>query len=348
MSTIDSKNSKAARTDTGAIKKAGVLQAMDEIKGKFGDGAIMRFGEAKHMITDVVPTGVLSIDLALGGGFPRGRVVEVYGSEASGKTTLSNYVIAQVQRQGGTAAFVDAEHALDPERAKQLGVKINDLLISQPDNGEQALEIVETLVRSNSVDVVVVDSVAALTPRDEIEGEMGDRHMALQARLMSQALRKLTAIISKTSTVVIFINQTRQKIGVFFGNPETTTGGMALKFYSSMRIELRRAAQIKSGDETVGNRVKLKVVKNKIAPPFRTAEFDIMFDEGISISGDLLDRGVVVGTISKVGNTFSYLGEKLGVGRENTRKFLRENPKMIKQIREEIIKVIKEKEKQDA
>lgn len=328
-------------------KNASVTEAIDAIKGKFGEGAIMRFGEAKHMTVEVVPTGVFSIDLALGGGFPRGRVVEIYGTEASGKTTLSNYVVAQVQRQGGTAAFVDAEHALDPDYAKKVGVKINDLLISQPDNGEQALEIVETLVRSNAVDVVVVDSVAALTPRDEIEGEMGDKHMALQARLMSQALRKLTAIISKTQTVAIFINQTRQKIGVFFGNPETTTGGTALKFYSSVRIELRRAAQIKSGENTVGNRIKLKIVKNKIAPPFRTAEFDIMYDEGISISGDLLDRGVALGLIKKSGNSFSFAEDKLGVGRENARRYLREDPKLMKKIRDELIKVIREKEKQE-
>ncbi len=338
-----------AKKTEDEIKKAGVKEAIETIQGKFGEGAIMRFGEAKAMEVEVVPVGVISVDLALGGGIPYGRVVEIYGNESSGKTTFANHVIAQVQRRGGVAAFVDAEHALDPDYAKKLGVKIDDLLISQPDSGEQALDIVETLVRSNSVDVIVVDSVAALTPKAELEGEMGDSHMALQARLMSQALRKLTAIISKSHCIVIFINQTRHKIGVFFGSPETTTGGNALKFYASLRIELKRAAQIKKGDVTVGNRTKMKVVKNKIAPPFRTAEFDIIYSEaGISISGDAVDQGMLYGVVTKSGNTFSYGDVKLGVGRENAKAFLRENPKVLREIIDKTLKAARDKEKQEA
>jgi len=319
--------------------------AIDQIKEKYGDNSIMRFGEAKAMQVDAVSTGSISLDIALGvKGIPRGRVTEIYGPEASGKTTLSQHVIAEVQKLGGIAAFIDAEHALDPDYAKKIGVDIDALYISQPDTGEQALEIMETLVRSNAVDVVVVDSVAALVPKAEIEGEMGDRHMGLQARLMSQALRKLTGIVSKTKTVVIFINQTRQKIGVFFGNPETTTGGMALKFYSSVRIEVRRSAQIKQGDKIIGNRVKVKVVKNKVAAPFRTTEFDIMYNEGISISGDLIDTGVAHKIVHKSGNSYTFPNgsaseggeEKLGVGREKAKQYLRENPKLMKQIREKI------------
>lgn len=326
---------------------AQVAEAIESIKSKFGEGAIMRFGEAKGLSVEVVPVGVPSIDIAIGGGFPRGRIVEIYGNESSGKTTLANHIIAQVQKAGGTAAFVDAEHALDPDYAKRLGVKINDLLISQPDSGEQALDIVETLVRSNAVDVIVVDSVAALTPRAELEGEMGDSHMALQARLMSQALRKLTAIVSKSKAIVIFINQTRMKIGVFFGNPETTTGGNALKFYSSVRVELRRAAQIKKGEVVVGNRVKMKIVKNKIAAPFRTAEFDIIYAEGgISVAGDLVDKGVELGVVTKSGNSYSHGDIKLGVGRENAKQFLRDNPKVMKEVHAQILKAIKEAEKQ--
>ena len=307
--------------------------AIEQIKSRFGDGAIMKFGESKIMQVDAVPTGCLSLDIALGvGGVPRGRVIEIYGPESSGKTTLAQHIVAEVQKLGGIAAFIDAEHALDPDYAKKIGVKVDELLISQPDTGEQALEIVETLVRSNAVDVIVVDSVAALVPKAEIEGEMGDSHMGLQARLMSQALRKLTGIISKSKTVLIFINQIRMKIGIVFGNPETTTGGNALKFYSSLRVEVRRAAQIKQGDKIIGNRVKAKVVKNKVAPPFRTCEFDIMYNEGISVSGDVLDNGVVYKVINKSGNSYTCGEEKLGVGRETAKKYLRDNPKLLKQV----------------
>lgn len=323
--------------------------AMQQIKERFGEGAIMKFGEAKQMDVETISTGCLSLDMALGNGVPKGRVIEVFGPEASGKTTIAQHIVAEVQKAGGTAAFVDAEHALDPEYAKKIGVNVNDLLISQPDTGEQALEIVETLVRSNAVDVVVVDSVAALVPRAEIEGEMGDAHMGLQARLMSQALRKLTGIISKTHTTVIFINQIRNKIGVFFGNPETTTGGNALKFYSSVRIEVRRAAQIKQGEDFIGNRVKVKIVKNKVAAPFKSCEFDIMYNEGISIAGDVLDVGVEKGVITKSGNSYSYTEGKneplkLGVGRENAKQALKADQKLLSKIKKEI----KEKVKQEA
>jgi len=284
----------------------------------------------------------LSLDIALGvGGVPRGRIIEVFGPEASGKTTLAQHIVSEVQKIGGIAAFVDAEHALDPDYAKKIGININDLLISQPDTGEQALEIVETLVRSNAIDIVVVDSVAALTPKAEIEGDMGDSHMGLQARLMSQALRKLAGLIAKSKTTVVFINQVRHKIGVFFGNPETTTGGNALKFYSSVRIEVRRSAQIKQAEQVIGNRVKVKVVKNKVAAPFQTTEFDIMYNEGISVSGDLIDMGIQHEVIKKAGNSYSYGEEKLGVGRENAKTFLRENPKMMKKIKREIWDVVK-------
>ena len=317
-------------------------EAIDQIKGRFGEGSIMLLGESKRMNVDAITSGCLSLDIALGvGGFPRGRIIEIYGPESSGKTTLSQHVIAEVQKEGGLAAFVDAEHALDPEYAKKIGINIDELLISQPDNGEQALEIVETLVRSNAVDIIVVDSVAALTPKAEIEGDMGDSHMGLQARLMSQALRKLTAIISKTKTVVIFINQTRMKIGVVFGNPETTTGGNALKFYCSIRVEVRRAAQIKSGEQVVGNRVKVKIVKNKVAPPFTFTEFDIMYNEGISVPGDVLDTGVTYGIIKKSGNSYTFEEEKLGVGRENVKSFLKANPELTQRIRDMVWKKIR-------
>jgi recombination protein RecA len=312
--------------------------ALASIRDKFGEGSIMTLQAAKSMNVEVIPTGSISLDLALGvGGIPKGRIVEIFGPEASGKTTLAMHIMAEVQKRGGVAAFVDAEHALDPDRAKAVGIKIDKLLISQPDSGEQALDIVETLVRSNSVDIIVVDSVAALTPRAELEGEMGDSHMGLHARLMSQALRKLTAIISKSRSTVIFINQIRMKIGVMFGNPETTTGGQALKFYSSVRIEVRRLAQIKSGEVIVGNRVKAKIVKNKVAAPFRQAEFDIMFSEGgISHTGDLLDTGLTYGVIAKTGNTHSFGDVKLGVGRENAKLFIRDNPKIANEMEKQI------------
>jgi recombination protein RecA len=326
-------------------RSAAAQTAIDQIKEKFGDGSIMRLGEARKMEVDAIPTGCLSLDLALGVfGVPRGRIIEVYGPEASGKTTLAQHIIAEAQKMGGIAAFVDAEHALDPDYARKIGVNVDEMLISQPDTGEQALDIVETLVRSNAIDVIVVDSVAALTPRAEIEGEMGDHHMGLQARLMSQALRKLTSIISRSKTTVIFINQIRMKIGVVFGNPETTTGGTALKFYSSMRIEVRRSAQIKMGEKIIGNRVKVKIVKNKVAAPFRTTEFDIMYNEGISVPGDLLDAGVELGVVNKSGNSYTYEGEKLGVGRENAKLALKERPALMKEMREKAIAVWKERE----
>lgn len=330
--------------DSGKAKAAEL--AISQIRERFGEGAIMTFGESKGFEVDAVPTGCLSLDLALGiGGVPRGRIIEIYGPESSGKTTLAQHIVAEVQKQKGTAAFIDAEHALDPDYARKIGVNVDELLISQPDTGEQALEILETLVRSNAVDVIVVDSVAALTPKAEIEGEMGDTHMGLQARLMSQALRKLAGVVSKTHCVVIFINQTRMKIGVVFGNPETTTGGTALKFYSSVRIEVRRAAKIQKGDRVIGNRVKVKVVKNKVAAPFRTTEFDIMYNEGISISGDLLDTGLQFGVIEKSGNSYSYKEQKLGVGRESAKDFLREDGKLMKEIRKEIITAYEEEKK---
>ncbi|MFO0704772.1 MAG: recombinase RecA [Candidatus Andersenbacteria bacterium] len=320
--------------------------AVDQIKTRFGEGSIMKLGEAKRVDVDVVSTGSISLDIALGvGGVPKGRVIEIYGPESSGKTTLAQHVVANVQKRGGIAAYVDAEHALDPEYAKRIGVKIDDLLISQPDTGEQALEIVETLVRSNAVDVVVVDSVAALTPRAEIEGEMGESHMGLQARLLSQALRKLTATIAKSNTTVIFINQIRMKIGVIFGNPETTTGGMALKFYSSVRIEVRRRAQLKLNDDIIGNRVKVKIVKNKVAAPFRTAEFDILYNHGISLEGDLIDSGMIYGVVTKTGSWFNYGDIKLGQGREAAKQFLRDNGKIAREIGKRIWAVVRERER---
>ena len=318
-------------------------EAISQIKQRFGEGSIMRLGEAKAMQVDAISTGCLSLDLALGvGGVPRGRIIEVYGPESSGKTTLAQHIVAEVQANGGVAAFVDAEHALDPDYAQKIGVNIEELFISQPDTGEQALEIVDTLVRSSAVDVVVIDSVAALTPKAEIEGDMGDTHIGRQARLMSQALRKLAAIVSKSHTTVIFINQIRMKIGVMFGNPETTPGGNALKFYASVRVEVRRSAQIKQGEKIIGNRVKAKIVKNKVAPPFRRCEFDIMYNEGISIAGDLLDLGVETGVLDKKGNSYIYGEERLGVGRENAKQGLRENKKLLKSLRKDIQKAIAE------
>ena len=317
--------------------------AINQIKERFGEGSIMRLKEAKKMEVEFIPTGCLSLDVALGiGGVPKGRVIEIFGKEMSGKSTLALHIIAESQKKGGVAAFVDAEHALDPEYAKKIGVNVNDLLISQPDTGEQALEIVETLVRSNGVDVIVIDSVAALTPKKEIEGDMGDSHMGLQARLMSQALRKLTSIVSKTHTSVIFLNQIRMKIGVFFGNPETTTGGLALKFYSSVRIELKRLAQIKKADEVIGNKVKAKIAKNKVAPPFKTCEFEIMYNQGISWEGDLLNLGAKYGLVKKSGNTLSYEKTKLGVGWEKSKQALRDDHKMAKELKKKILQAIKE------
>ncbi len=328
------KDDKAASNSDGKTKALGL--ALDSIEKQFGKGSIMKLGEAHAVNVETVPTGSLSLDLALGGGIPRGRVVEIYGPESSGKTTLTLHVIAEVQRQGGTAAFIDAEHALDPAYAKRIGVDVDNLLLSQPDNGEQALEITETLVRSNAVDIIVVDSVAALVPRAEIEGDMGDAQMGLQARLMSQALRKLTGVISRSKATVIFINQLRMKIGVMFGNPETTTGGNALKFYASVRMDIRRTSQIKQGENVIGNRVRVKVVKNKIAPPFRQAEFDIMYNEGISKAGDILDLAVANGIVDKSGAWFAYNEQKIGQGREATKQYLQENPKVMDEVAKKV------------
>jgi recombination protein RecA len=315
---------------TASEREKSLDLTMSQIERRFGKGAIMRLGEHRaHDKVECIPTGSIALDLALGiGGIPRGRVTEIYGPESSGKTTLCLHIIANAQRRGGVAAFVDAEHALDPAYAERLGVNINDLLISQPDTGEQALEIVEMLVRSGAVDVVVIDSVAALVPRAEIEGEMGDAHVGLQARLMSQALRKLTGAINNSKTSVIFTNQLREKVGIMFGNPETTSGGRALKFYSSVRLDIRRIDSIKVGTEVMGSRAKVKVVKNKVAPPFRIAEFDIMFNEGISREGGLLDIGLETGTVKKAGAFFSYGETRLGQGRENAKEFLRQHPEI--------------------
>lgn len=324
-------------------KKSDKSRALDlaitQIERQFGKGSIMKLGKAvSGLKVLVIPSGSISLDLALGvGGFPRGRVAEIFGPEMSGKTTLSLTAIANVQKAGGNAAFIDAEHALDPNYAKILGVNIDELYISQPDTGEQALEIAETLVRSNAVDVIVIDSVAALVPRAEIEGEMGDQHIGLQARLMSQALRKLSAAISKSQTCVIFINQLREKIGVMFGTPETTPGGRALKFYASVRLDMRKINVIKEGENFVGNRVRVKVAKNKVAPPFRSAEFDILFKEGISREGDILDLGVSLNLIEKSGSWFLYKGEKLGQGRENARLYLKDHPKITAEIEKQIL-----------
>ena len=303
--------------------------ALSQIERSFGKGSIMRLGDDSVLEIEVIPSGSIGLDHALGvGGIPRGRVTEIFGPEASGKTTLTLHIIAEAQKAGGVAAFIDAEHALDAKYARALGVNTNDLLISQPDNGEQALEITETLVRSGAVDIVVVDSVAALTPRSEIEGDMGDSHMGLQARLMSQALHKLTAITSKSHTAIVFINQIRMKIGVMFGNPETTTGGNALKFYSSVRLDIRRIASIKDGDQVIGSRTRVRVVKNKVAPPFREAEFDIIYGKGVSNSGELLDIASNSGIVNKSGSWFSYGNDRLGQGRENAKQFLQDNPEI--------------------
>ncbi|MFM7469567.1 MAG: recombinase RecA [Vampirovibrionales bacterium] len=311
--------------------------AMDAIERTHGKGSVMKLGDKTSLVQDVISTGALSLDLALGvGGLPRGRIIEIYGPESSGKTTLTLTVIAQTQKAGGMAAFIDAEHALDPEYASRLGVNINDLLVSQPDSGEQALDITEQLVRSSALDLIVVDSVAALVPKAEIEGDMGDSHVGLQARLMSQALRKLTAVVNKTRTTVIFINQLRQKIGVMYGNPETTTGGNALKFYSSVRLDIRRIESLKKDGTEYGNRVKVKIVKNKVAPPFRIAEFDILFGEGISTLGCLIDVATDFGIIKRAGAWFSYNNERLGQGRDKVREFLKENPELVHEIDQKV------------
>ena len=324
---------KKEKTEQGDLQ-----EAVDEIKQRFGEGAIMKLREASRVDVDVIPTGSISLDMALGvGGAPRGRVIEIYGPESSGKTTLAMHICAEAQKQGGVAAFVDAEHALDPDYATKIGVNVDDLLISQPDSGEQALQIVETLVRSGEVDVIVIDSVAALVPQAEIAGEMGEFQIGLQARLMSQCLRKLSGIIAKTKTVVIFINQTRMKIGVAWGNPETTPGGLALKFYASVRIDLRRLAQIKKGDEIIGNRVKAKIVKNKVAAPFKTTEFDIYYNEGISKLADLVNTGLKLGIIKKAGSWLQYGDVKLGQGMEASKQFLKENPETAEKIKSEIL-----------
>ena len=310
-----------------------VDMTIKEIQEKYGEGSLMRLGEVKRVNVDVIPTGSISLDLALGvGGIPRGRVIEIYGPESSGKTTLCLHIVSEAQKRGGVAAYIDAEHALYPEYAKKIGVNLGNLLISQPDTGEQALDIVESLVKSGGIDVIVIDSVAALTPRAEIEGEMDQQHMGLQARLMSHALRKLTAIVAKSNTSIIFINQLRMKIGIMFGNPETTPGGMALKFYSSVRIEIRKAAQIQAAEKIVGNRVKVKIVKNKVAPPFRTCEFDILYNEGISRYSDVVNAGVKYGVLAKAGSWYNYGEQKLGQGVEGSRQFLKENPKVEKEI----------------
>ncbi len=319
--------------DISEAKKAVLDKALGDILKRYGEGSIMRLGEAHHMEVEAIPTGSLSLDIALGvGGIPKARITEIYGPESSGKTTLCQHIVAECQKKGGTAAYIDMEHALDPVYAARCGVNVDDLLISQPDTGEQALEIAETLVRSGAVDVVVIDSVAALVPRSEIEGDMGDPTMGVQARLMSQALRKLSGAINQTRTAVIFTNQLRQKIGVMFGNPETTTGGMALKFYASVRLDVRRVESIKVGSEILGNRVRVRVVKNKVAAPFRTAEFDIMYNEGISKSGDVLDLATELGIIEKRGSFYSYSDVRLGQGRENTKTYLQQNPELQSEI----------------
>ena len=318
-------------------KKKALEMAMSQIEKQFGKGSVMKLGDFKAREIEAIPTGALSLDIALGiGGVPRGRIIEVFGPESSGKTTLALHIVAEAQKMGGEAAFIDAEHALDPVYAKKLGVDIDNLIVSQPDTGEQALEITESLVRSGALDVIVVDSVAALVPKAEIDGDMGDSHMGLQARLMSQALRKLAGAINKSKTVLIFINQLREKIGVMFGNPETTTGGRALKFYASVRMDIRRIENIKQDGEVKGNRVRVKVIKNKVAPPFREAEFDIVYGQGISKEGNILDMAVNLDIVEKAGSWFSYNGERIGQGRENVKKYLKENPEMLEDIEEKV------------
>ena len=335
-STSTDKTTKAEKTEKNDGKSEALKLAVAQITKQFGEGSIMKLGETQKIDVELIKTGSLSLDLALGGGYPKGRIIEIYGPESSGKTTLALHAISEIQKTGGQAAFIDAEHALDPAYAKRIGVNTEDLLISQPDNGEQALEICETLVRSGAVDLIVVDSVAALVPQAEIDGDMGDAQMGLHARLMSQAMRKLTGIIAKSKATVIFINQIRMKIGVMFGNPETTTGGNALKFYASVRIDIRRIGQIKNGDNVAGNRTKVKVVKNKIAAPFRVAEFDIMYNEGISKTGDILDLAVQYGVVEKAGAFLKYKGETIGQGRETVKKIFAENPKLMAEIEKQV------------
>lgn len=331
------KEKEQVATQLSEEKQKALQLALLQIEKQFGRGAIMKLGEAHHENIGAIPTGALSLDIATGvNGVPRGRVVEIFGPESSGKTTLTLSIVAQVQERGGVAAFIDAEHAMDPSYAQKIGVKVDDLLVSQPDSGEQALQIVEMLVRSNAVDLIVVDSVAALAPQAEIEGDIGDSHMGLQARLMSQALRKLTGVISKSKTCLIFINQIREKIGVMFGNPETTPGGKALKFYASMRLDIRRIASLKKGEEAVGNRVRVKIVKNKVAPPFRQAEFDLLFDEGISRSANLIDLGVEAQVLQKSGAWILYEDTKLGQGKDQARLYLKENPKLLSEIEQKV------------
>ena len=326
-----------AEKDKSEDKKKNLEQVIAQIEKQFGKGAIMRLGDNARQVVDVIPTGCLTLDLALGiGGVPRGRIVEIYGPESSGKTTVALHVVAEAQKMGCTAAFIDAEHALDPVYAGNLGVDINSLYISQPDNGEQALDITESLVRSGSIDLIIIDSVAALTPKAELDGEMGDAHVGLLARLMSQAMRKLTAYINKSNVCVIFINQLREKVGVMFGNPETTTGGKALKFYSSVRLDVRKADVIKDGNEIVGNRTRVKVVKNKLAPPFKTCEFDIIYGKGISREGCILDLALEYGIIQKSGSWFAYNGEKIGQGKENVKQYLADNPDIYEEIENQI------------
>lgn len=330
------KEKETKKTDAENGKSEALKLAIVQITKQFGDGSIMKLGDNRNIDVELLKSGSLSLDLALGGGYPKGRIIEIYGPESSGKTTLALHAIAEIQKTGGQAAFIDAEHALDPSYAKRIGVDVDNLLISQPDNGEQALEICETLVRSNAVDLIVVDSVAALVPQAEIDGDMGDAQMGLQARLMSQAMRKLTAIISKSKATVIFINQIRMKIGVMFGNPETTTGGNALKFYASVRIDIRRIGQIKDGENIIGNRTKIKVVKNKIAAPFRSAEFDIMYNEGVSKVGDVLDLAVQYGVFDKAGAFIKYNGETIGQGREAVKRVLKEKPEFFAEIEQKV------------
>lgn len=336
------KTQKDASKETDAKDKI-LEDTIKSIQDRFGEGAIMKLGEAPRVDVESIPTNSISLDIALGvGGIPRGRIIEIFGPESSGKTTLALHIIASAQKMGGKAAYIDAEHALDPEYAKRIGVKINDLFISQPDDGEEALIIMENLVRSNSIALIVIDSVAALTPKAEIEGEMGAQHIGLQARLMSQALRKITALAAKSKTTIIFINQIRMQIGIMFGNPETTSGGRALRFYASVRIDIRRIAQIKKGEEVTGSRIKVKVVKNKVAPPFKVGEFDIMYNEGISREMDVINTGIKYGSVSRSGNTISFGETKLGVGLDNAKEFLKQNPKITKDIEKMIWQKVKE------